>query len=127
MVTGVEALTALVVMPKVALVALAGMVTLDGTWAAALSLERATIAPPDGAGPLRVTVPVEPWPPPTVDGLTPIESRVGEGGVTERIVLWVTDPYEAEMVTGVEALTALVVIPKVALVALAGMVTLDGT
>jgi hypothetical protein len=50
---------------KVALVAPAGTVTLEGTLAARLLLERRTCAPPAGAGPLSVTVPVEDWVPPT--------------------------------------------------------------
>ncbi len=45
---------------KVTLVATAGMITLEGTLAApVLLLESATCAPPAGAGPLSVTVPVE--------------------------------------------------------------------
>src|SRR2546427_12331228 len=44
---------------KVALVAPSGTVTLAGTVAAALLLERERRAPPLGAGPFSVTVPVE--------------------------------------------------------------------
>jgi len=44
---------------KVALVLRAGTVTLEGTLAAPLLLESITCAPPAGAGPLSVTVPVE--------------------------------------------------------------------
>ena len=44
---------------KVALVLPAGTVTLEGTLAAPLLLESITCAPPAGAGPLSVTVPVE--------------------------------------------------------------------
>ena len=59
MVTEVDADTALVVTVKVAEVLPAGTVTLAGTWAAELSLDRRTCAPPEGAGALRVTVPAE--------------------------------------------------------------------
>ena len=48
----------------------AATVTLAGTWAAAvLLLDRVTNAPPTGAGPLSVTVPVEVLPPMTDAGL----------------------------------------------------------
>ena len=71
MVTAVEALTTLVVTENVALVAPAATVTLAGTWATVvLLLESTTCAPPVGAGPLSVTMPVEEFPPVTLAGLT---------------------------------------------------------
>ena len=67
---------------KVVLVAPAGTVTLEGTLATAeLLLKSATWAPPDRAGPLSVTVPVEDCTPPTtVVGFSAKEERVGAVG-----------------------------------------------
>ena len=60
----VLAATGLVVTVNVAVVAFAATVTLVGTWAAAvLLLNKVTTAPPVGAGPFNVTVPVEGVPP----------------------------------------------------------------
>jgi len=71
MVTGVDAVTALVLTVNVALLVPAATVTLVGTLAAPLSLESITCAPPVGAGPLSNTVPVEVCAPPvTLAGFT---------------------------------------------------------
>lgn len=68
---------------KVALVAPAGTVTLVGTKATEeLLLDSITTAPPFGAGPLSVTVPVEDPGPTTLDGLSVSEATVGSGVVT---------------------------------------------
>ena len=81
MVRGVEAVTALVLTVKVALVAPYATVTLAGTVAAAvLSLERETTAPLLGAGKLSATVPVEEEPPLTLLGFSAIEESVGDPG-----------------------------------------------
>src|SRR5437899_12551771 len=62
--------TTLVETVKVAVLAPAATRTLAGTVAAAvLLLERVTVAPPVGAAPLSVTVPVDVLPPMTVVGL----------------------------------------------------------
>jgi len=81
MVTEVDVATALVLIVKVALLLPAGTVTLDGTLAAVLLLERFTCAPPAGADPLSVTVPVDDCAPPvTLVGLNVSEETVGRGG-----------------------------------------------
>ena len=66
---------------KFALLLPAGTVTLEGTLAAPLLLESVTCAPPAGAGPLNVTVPVEDCrPPTTLVGFNVSEETVGRGG-----------------------------------------------
>ena len=64
---------------KAALVAPAGTVTLAGTVAAeGLLLARPTLAPPAGAGALRLTVPCDVCPPFTAPGLNVIPVSVGD-------------------------------------------------
>jgi len=96
MVTVVDVATSLVVTVKVALVAPAPTVTLDGTLATVvLLLESVTCAPPAGAGPLSVTVPVDEFPPVTLVGLSVNEESVGAGGgagVTVSVVDLVAPP-----------------------------------
>jgi len=76
--TFVEKSTGSVLTVNLALEAPAGMVTLDGTLAAnVLLLESETTAPPDGAGPLSVTVPVDEPRPITLDGLRVSDTSVG--------------------------------------------------
>jgi hypothetical protein len=75
-VTEVETATPLVVIVNVVLVLPAGIVTLDGICAAAvLLLCNVTLAPPIGAAPFNVTVPVALLPPRTELGLRLIEDR----------------------------------------------------
>ena len=90
MVTAVEAATAPVLTGKVALEAPAATVTLPATVATAeLLLDSVTCAPPPGAGPSSVTVPVELLPPATVVGLSASEERTS-GGFTVRVAVRVT-------------------------------------
>src|SRR5260370_6779436 len=126
MVTEVDAATALVLTVNVALLAPAGTVTVAGTVAAAvLLLVRLTTAPPLGAGPLSVTVPVEGFPPVTLTGFRPSKERVA-GGVTVSEAVCVPLPYDPEMVTEVDAATALVLTVNGSLLAPAGTVTQIG-
>src|SRR6266403_120634 len=129
MVTGVDVVTALVLTVNVALLAPAATVTLAGTVAVdVVLLERETVAPPAGAGPLSVTVPVEGDAPVTLVGFSVSEERVGRAcGSTVSEAVMVTPAYDAEMVTGVDAVTALVLTVNVALLAPAAIVTLAGT
>ena len=82
-------LTALVVILNGALVALAGIVTLDGTCAATLLLASLTAAPPLGATLLSVTVPVELCPPVTADGFTLTDCKAPDG-LTATVVTCIT-------------------------------------
>ena len=72
---------------NVALVAPAGIVTLGCTEAALLLLESATTAPPAGAGPFSVTVPVESpnGPPITVLGFKLSVERTAGSTVSDTV------------------------------------------
>src|SRR6266567_145230 len=83
MVTVAAEATVLVLTTKVALVAPAPTVTLAGTLAAPLLLESVTCAPPVGAGPLNVTVPVEEFPPATLVGFSESEERERDAGTED--------------------------------------------
>jgi hypothetical protein len=90
MLTEVDAATTLVVIVNVALVAPAGMVTLEGTCAIETLLEnRFTRAPPVGATPFSVTVPLELFPPTTVLGVLVKPDRVA--AYTFRVAFLVTE------------------------------------
>ena len=84
MLAGVTEVTAVVLAVKVAEVAPAATTTFAGTEAAALPLKRVTVAPPDGAGPVKVTVPVEEIPPTTLFGLK--ETDASTAGLMVRVV-----------------------------------------
>ena len=128
MVTDLLRDTAWVLIVNVALVAPLGTVTFAGTLAAdVFLLDSDTTAPPAGAGPVSVTVPVEGLPPTTLDGVTPSELNPAATGATVRGAVRVTPPYTAEIVTAVEPGTGVVVTVNVALVAPAATVALDGT
>jgi hypothetical protein len=82
--TVVDAVTALVLTVNVVLVAPAATVTLEGTLAAVVLLpESMTCAPPVGAGPLSVTVPVEEFPPVTLVGFSESKERERDGGAED--------------------------------------------
>lgn len=118
--------TGFVVTVKVAVVWVAATVTLAGTAATGtLLLVSITTAPPVGAGPPRVTVPVEEVPPVTEVGFRLIE--LSTEGPTVKSAVFVMLLYRAEIVTGVLDVTATVVTVNVAVVSFAATVTLAGT
>jgi hypothetical protein len=90
--------------------------------------ERLTIVPPAGAGPLRVTVPVDDVPPTTEVGDTEKLSTVGTTtGLTVSVDAADVDPDTAVMETFVVVVTTLVVTVKDALVDPEGTTTDAGT
>jgi len=121
----VEVVTAVVWIVNVAVVAPTGTVTLVGVVALALFVVRSTVKPPVGAGPLMVSVPVVGVPPVTVDG--EIDNPDGCGGLTVSVPVTCVEPSVPVIVTAVDFATAEVVIVKLAAVAPAATVTLDGT
>jgi hypothetical protein len=114
-----------VVTVNVTLPAPAGIVTDEGTRATVeLLLLSDTAAPPVGAAPFKVRVPMEDVPWVTVDGFKVTEMR--DAGVTVSVVVLAT-PRVAVSVTIGEDDTPVVVIVKVRLVEPADTVTLAGT
>jgi hypothetical protein len=89
MFTRVYADTGFVLTEKLAVIAPAGTITLDGTVATAgLLLASVTTAPPAGAGPLKLTMPVAEVPPFTQLGEIASEERVaGEVGTAGWMVM----------------------------------------
>src|ERR1700722_10245224 len=111
-------------MLKVALVAPAGIVTVEGAVATeGLLLARDTEMPPPGATPLSFTVPVELLPPTTVAGMT--DSEYNDGVVTVSVADFIETPLLAVIVTGVADETGTVATLNVPLAAPAGIVMLD--
>jgi hypothetical protein len=84
-VTEFAELTGMVVTVNVALVAPSTTVTLAGIDALALLPDSVTTAPPAGAKPVKVTVPVEEFPPVTAVGL--MTTEVSAAGLTVRVVV----------------------------------------
>jgi hypothetical protein len=125
MVTVAFAATAEVVAVNVADVLPAVTVTLAGTLAAAVfELDRVTASPPEPAGPVRVTVPVEFVPPVTeVGAMTRLETPAT---VTVSVAVLFDAPSVAVRVADAFADTGLVVAVKFAVVAPAATVTVAG-
>ena len=87
----VTAPTTTVVIVNVAAVRPAATVTLAGMVAAALLLKSETTAPPEGAGPSRLIVPVDGVPPSTIAGLSNTEAtETVPAGFTVRSAVLVT-------------------------------------
>src|SRR5260370_7510814 len=86
---------------KVVLMAPAGIVTLEGTLAAALLLASVIRAPPTGAGLLSATVPEEDCKAPrTIEGFTESEARVARAPPTLTIsVPLLSTPLSAARLT----------------------------
>lgn len=102
----VAAVTDAVAMLKLAVVAPAATVTLVDTVAAALLLDSVTTAPPAGAGAVKMAVPVEGLPPPTLAGLRDTaESFTLDDGFTVTVALRIVPFKDAEIVAVFVALT----------------------
>src|SRR6266581_2763259 len=130
MTTLVFEVTVDVLMVKLALLAPPATVTLAGTMATdVFALDRVTTAPPEGAAPLSVTVPVDVLPPTTVEGLreTPLTVGGGAGGGVMVSTAACEMFSRPQIFSCVLEETEAVVMVKFALVAPAGIVTLAGT
>src|SRR5947199_57820 len=101
MVTEAVVATARALTGKVAPDALRGAATRAGTVATlVLLLERVTTAPPLGAGPLSVTVPVEELPPVTLVGLRLSDESVGALPTTVNALGLVAVPWGVVTLSG---------------------------
>jgi hypothetical protein len=117
--------TPVVVTVNVPVVDPAATVIVAGTVAAALPEVKLTASPPVGAGPLRVTVPVDGDPPVTDVGLSP--NVVTTGAVIARLAVEVLAPRVAVIVAEALADTAEVDTVNVPVVDPAATVTEAGT
>jgi len=81
---------------KVAELLPAATVTEDGTVASAEVLDKVTTTPPVGAGPVRVTVPVEVVAPVTVEGFR--DKPLSTGARIESTAFWLEEPFTAVIV-----------------------------
>ena len=117
--------TAVVVTVKVALFAPAATDIEVGTVAIELLELSVTTAPPEGATPFKVTVPVDDAPPETDAGLSVTEANVDT--VIVRLAVAELEPRLAEIVAEVTAVTPVVDTVNVAEVAPAATVTEAGT
>ena len=124
-VTPVVAATAEVVTLNVALFDPAATVTVAGTFALETLVVKLITAPPDGAGPLRVAVPVDGEPPTTDVGASVIDVSVAAVILSEALAD--EAPSVAVRVADVVVTTAAVVTVNVAVVAPAETVTVEGT
>jgi len=118
--------TAVVVTGNVLVVKPAGTVTLAGTVAAGLLLDRVTTRPPAGAAEVSVAVPVDGEPPTTLAGFSEIDARAFGGASTVMTAVRVALNTPV-IVTGVSAATGEVVMLNVAKPRPAGTVTDAGT
>lgn len=115
--------TGVVVIVNVAVREPAAIVMLAGTIAADVLLCSVTNAPPAGAAPLKVTVPVEEAPPVTVCGLLVSDDKLA--ALTVKVAVRVA-PYVAVITAEEFTVTGVVVTEKVAVVAPAETFTLPG-
>lgn len=91
-VTVVLAVTGAVAIGNVAVKLIDGASTVAGTLATAgLLLDSEMRAPPSGAGVLKTTVPLDPFPPTTVDGFVENVDNVGGGGACCGVKVHVAD------------------------------------
>ena len=118
--------TAAVAIGNVAVVVPAGTLTDAGTTATDVRpLDSATTIPAAGAGPFRVTVPTDGFPPFTLVGSR--MSDVNMGAATVKVARRVVPRYVADILGDAFVATGLVVAVKVAVLAPANTVTDAGT